>query len=102
MDRLVSALGEALGQPERIETRLFDALADRRAVGRHELDPADPHSEAEVLQRTPFVADARYGTRASTVVTLRADGRLRLIERSWDWHQDAPRQVAERVLVWPG
>jgi uncharacterized protein with NRDE domain len=103
VDRLCAVLTEAISRsPGRIETILFDALSDREPIAAHELDRADPVSGTEVLQRTPFVADGRYGTRASTVVMLRADGRLRFIERSWDWHQGSPRQVAERVLELPG
>lgn len=102
VDRLCAVLTEALSRPARMEAILFDALSDREPIAAHELDRADPVSGTEVLQRTPFVADGRYGTRASTVVMLRADGRLRFIERSWDWHQGAPRQVAERVLELPG
>lgn len=98
VNRLCKVLTEALARPAQIESLLFAALADREPVQPHERHDADPETSHEILQRTPFVSDGRYGTRASTLVMVGANRQIRFIERSWDWHRDAPRLMAERRL----
>jgi uncharacterized protein with NRDE domain len=99
VERLCSALSDALARPGDPEQALLNALADAQPIGAAERDRADPAAGAEVLQRTPFIVDPRYGTRASTVVMLGSDGAVRFTERSWDWHQGGPRLSHERRLA---
>lgn len=101
VERLCLAMAEALADDQHVEAELLKALTDTDPVDREELSRADPDSVPEVLQRTPFIVDARYGTRASSVVMLRDDGLVRFIERSWSLHEGQPRQTQERVLQWP-
>lgn len=95
--RLRQALESALNEADPFEP-LFDALSDRTPVSAaefvNELDSDDP----DVLTRTPFIFDARYGTRASTVVAVTHDGTLRFAERSWRWASEAPVFSGERRL----
>jgi len=100
VDRLCTALSEALASPREPEAELLSALADTEPVGSDELARADSATQAEVLQRTPFIVDERYGTRASTVVMLSDDGLVRFIERSWGLRDGRPQATAERSLEW--
>lgn len=91
--RLQSALEASLELTDPTEP-LMAALADRSAIVPGEVDPVahDP----EPLIRAPFIADARYGTRASTVLTVDHHGHVTFVERSWGWSQDAPYLFGER------
>jgi uncharacterized protein with NRDE domain len=93
--RLRSALESALDLPNPME-RLFDALADKSPVDVSEVGdaPGDP----DALARTPFIANAHYGTRASTVITLEGNGRLTFCERSWLWRDGELCMNGERFV----
>jgi len=101
VQRLRAAVASALERGTRIESDLFDALADSRPIGLAERATGDPRASDEVLARTPFIADPRYGTRASTVVMVSRRGDVRFSERSWDWHEGAPRLTSERTMTIP-
>jgi uncharacterized protein with NRDE domain len=63
---------------------LFDLLADRAMAPDDELPDTGVGVARERLLSAPFIADATYGTRCSTVVTIGRDGRVRFVERSFD------------------
>lgn len=63
---------------------LFTALADTRHPPDAELPDTGVGSELERLLSPPFIVNERYGTRASTVVTVARDGAVRFEERSFD------------------
>lgn len=100
VERLCGALSDALSADRHIEARLLEALTDTDPIEPEELARAEPGAASEVLQRTPFIVDERYGTRASTVVMMREDGLVRFIERSWSVHEGKPRQTLERSMQW--
>lgn len=60
---------------------LFDALADERPAADRELPDTGIGLEMERLLSPPFIRSARYGTRASTVLAMAADGRAHFVER---------------------
>lgn len=91
--RLQSAIDRALDLADPSEV-LFEALADQRPVAPEEPDLSA--GEAQTLLRTPFIADMRYGTRASTVITVDHAGMVMFCERSWGWRHEAPRLTGER------
>ena len=94
VERLRTTMRSALELTDPIEA-LLDALADRspaRSWGRGAaLDDG-------ALEGTPFIADPRYGTRASTVIAIGHSGEVTFCERSWDWLDDRPRFTGERRL----
>lgn len=86
--RLGAVVQEVLDHQNPVE-RLFDALTDQRPVGAHEVPADADHSDPDVLTRTPFIVDSRYGTRASTVVAVGHDGSVLFVERTWNWGRDS-------------
>jgi uncharacterized protein with NRDE domain len=96
-ERLRRVMANALLQNDPIE-QLFDALADSRPVSPSELPSEGDFSDPDVLTRTPFIADSRYGTRASTVVTVNHQGDIRFVERTWRWSEQRPVCTGERRL----
>ncbi len=63
---------------------LFDLLADRQQAPDETLPAGDlPRELARVLS-APFVLDATYGTRCSTIVAINDSGRVRIAERRFD------------------
>lgn len=66
------------------ETALFELLADKSIVADDDLPQTGVPLEWERLLSAVFVQSASYGTRASTVAWLAADGSVRLHERSFD------------------
>jgi uncharacterized protein with NRDE domain len=95
--RLGSVVGQVADDSDPIEP-LFQALADQRPVNPEEVPTDADRTDPAVLTRTPFIFDARYGTRASTVVTVGHDGRVCFVERVWQWSPDGARCVGERRL----
>lgn len=65
------------------EGAFFDLLADRSIVADAALPRTGVPLERERLLSAIFVQSASYGTRASTVAWQRADGAIRLRERSF-------------------
>jgi uncharacterized protein with NRDE domain len=60
---------------------LFTVLSDRTPAADAELPDTGAGIELERFLSPPFISDARYGTRASTLVTVDAAGCTRLEER---------------------
>lgn len=73
------------------DERLFDALLDRDIPPEHLLPESGVGVARERYLSTAFIAPdgsgdlfGGYGTRASTIIEARADGRIRFTERSWN------------------
>ncbi len=74
-------LRERLDDPDPVE--LFDLLGDHRPAADAELPSTGVGLATERLLSSVFIASQNYGTRASTVLIVEADGRRRLVERSF-------------------
>ncbi len=83
--------------PESLATDLFEMLADRETAPPDTLPPGDLTPEWARKLSAPFVLDASYGTRCSTVLTITARGTQRIIERRFD-SEGARTGQAEHVL----
>ncbi|MBE0593745.1 MAG: NRDE family protein, partial [Gemmatimonadales bacterium] len=73
------------------DERLFDALLDRDVPPEHLLPESGVGISRERYLSTAFITPnggtdvfGGYGTRASTLVEARSDGRIRFTERSWN------------------
>jgi uncharacterized protein with NRDE domain len=82
--RAKSALAEALASGQ--EEALFSLLTDRQIAADAELPQTGIALEFERLLSSAFICSASYGTRASTVLKVQADGQRWLIERSFGPH----------------
>jgi uncharacterized protein with NRDE domain len=77
-------LAEALrGPAESLEERLFAALRRRDPAPDGGLPDTGVGLQRERALSSAFIDVPGYGTRASTVLTISADGRVRFRERSW-------------------
>ena len=74
-------LAQALAEPQ--DAGLLGVLADPEPAADSELPETGVGLATERLLSSVFIASPSYGTRASTVVTLKADGQLRITERSF-------------------
>ena len=63
---------------------LFELLADRSQAEPATLPSTGVSPEWERLLSSPFIVDARYGTRCSTVLAISVEGKARFLERSFD------------------
>jgi uncharacterized protein with NRDE domain len=63
---------------------LFALLADTVQAGDDELPATGVPLEWERMLSAPFIVGDRYGTRASTIVTIARDGQVRFVERGFD------------------
>jgi len=63
---------------------LFALLADTTRARDEDLPATGVPLERERALSSPFIVGEQYGTRASTVVTIGRDGRVRFVERSFD------------------
>ncbi|MCO5107582.1 MAG: NRDE family protein [Burkholderiaceae bacterium] len=96
---LTGRLGGALADPHApIDTVLLDALADRSQPPDEALpDTGVGLPRERILAPAMIVAPALgYGTRASTLVAVRRDGRIEAIERSWAPDGTSVRIAGER------
>jgi len=85
------------GETRGLAARLFALLADREPAPPDALPPGDlPPQWARKLS-APFVLDAAYGTRCSTVLTITDDGTLSITERRFD-ADGIQTSEAERAL----
>jgi len=85
--RGVAELGNLLHAAEdELLQRLFDMLADRRAADDHLLPSTGLAPERERAMSASFIPGDTYGTRASTVVLVGADGRVVFKERAFGPH----------------
>ncbi|TBU96126.1 NRDE family protein [Phytopseudomonas dryadis] len=79
LQRAKAALAQALDGAD--EERLFALLGDREKPEDHALPDTGVGLATERLLSSVFIASPNYGTRASTLVQLHADGSRRLRER---------------------
>jgi len=70
--------------PDALADGLFEMLADRETATPESLPPGDLAPEWARKLSAPFVLDADYGTRCSTVLTVSSRGALRIAERRFD------------------
>jgi uncharacterized protein with NRDE domain len=97
--RLNRRLRGALEDPHApLDTVLLGALADRSQPPDDELpDTGIGLPRERILAPAMIVAsELGYGTRASTLVAIRRDGRIEAIERSWGPGLPVPRIAGER------
>jgi len=76
---------------------LFSALADREPAPAEALPPSDLPPDLARRLSAPFVLDATYGTRCSTVLTVSHDDELVITERRFDARGE-PAGEAEYAL----
>jgi uncharacterized protein with NRDE domain len=67
-----------------LQAALFTLLEDREQAPPDSLPPSDLPPELARKLSAPFVLDATYGTRCSTVLTSRISGETRIAERRFD------------------
>ena len=70
--------------PEVLANDLFAMLADRETAPPDAVPPGDLSPEWARKLSAPFVLDAGYGTRCSTVLTISGGGARRITERRFD------------------
>lgn len=93
--RGIEGLRRALSEGERLEEALLELLADRTPAADEELPDTGVGLEAERLLSPLFTRTAVYGTRTSTVVAFRADGRVTWVELPYD--REGRRGEAVRI-----
>lgn len=74
-------LREHLDDPD--PAKLFELLADNDQAADNQLPETGVGLATERLLSSVFIASQNYGTRASTVLIVEADGKRRLLERSF-------------------
>lgn len=82
--RGIASLQALLGADDSVlAERLLDLLADRAAAPDHLLPRTGIELDRERMLSASFIAGETYGTRASTVVIVDADGETLFVERSF-------------------
>lgn len=81
LQRARAALAGALNDAD--ESQLFALLADARRPSDSELPSTGVSLDTERLLSTAFIASEHYGTRASTLLFVQANGARQMIERSF-------------------
>jgi len=81
LERAKAALAATLEAPD--EQALFALLADTTKPGDAALPKTGVSLDLERLLGSVFITSPTYGTRASTLVFAHADGRRRIVERSF-------------------
>lgn len=76
---------------------LFDALADRKPAADRELPDTGVGPAMEKMLSAPFIVSPHYGTRASTVVIVHADGAIDFIERRFDAQGAPTGETRQRI-----
>ncbi len=84
-------------RPDLLSAALFEMLSDRATVPPQGLPPSDLDPEWARKLSAPFVLDAEYGTRCSTILTIGVDGALAMAERRFDAAGNSTGQT-EHVL----
>ena len=82
--RFESLLRTDSADPESLVTDLLGMLADRETAPPDSLPTGDLTPEWARKLSAPFVLDAGYGTRCSTVLTIDTQGTQRIVERRFD------------------
>ena len=94
------ALEALLGSgEEELTAGLFRILADRSEALDHELPDTGVGLERERELSANFIAGERYGTRASTVVLIDADGNVHFTERSFGLRGAVLGETANRFRL---
>jgi uncharacterized protein with NRDE domain len=98
--RGVAALEAVLdaGEPD-IVRALTGALADREPAPEDFLRTAGALSERDRLRSAAFIPDAEYGTRASTILLVSTEGRVRFQESRYGPHGTALGSHEERFAL---
>lgn len=94
--RLRAALAAWLGRPGAAPAELFAPLADEAPAPDAELPDTGVGLELERFLSPPFIRGPRYGTRASTVLAVAADGGGEILERSFGPDGAAVGEVRSR------
>lgn len=94
--RATAAMRDALAG-DALTASLFTMLADRRGASDAELPRTGVPLELERDLAPIFIASAVYGTRSSTVIVWRRDGRVSFEERSFGPHGVALGVVREEL-----
>ncbi len=105
------AVEALLGEAEaRLSAGLFELLADRSIAPDEELPKTGIDLQRERELSSVFISGERYGTRASTVVLVHADGEVLFVERSFGaggkplgevsrrFRLDAPVSLTKQIL----
>ncbi len=82
--RFTALLGEPGIQVDGLISQLLDVLADRETAPLDSLPAGDLPPDLARKLSAPFVLDAGYGTRCSTILAIGNDGALALVERRFD------------------
>ena len=82
--RFETLLQSSSADPTSLAADLFSMLADRETAPPDSVPPGDLTPEWARKLSAPFVLDANYGTRCSTVLTVSDRGTMRIIERRFD------------------
>ncbi|MEO0971818.1 MAG: NRDE family protein [Pseudomonadota bacterium] len=80
---LGTILDETHDEPAIVDA-LMQLMADRSTAAVEDLPPTGLAPERELALSSPFIHTQGYGTRATTVILARDDGRVRFIEQSFD------------------
>lgn len=94
-ERIVHAIGR---REAPLEATLLDALADRTPSRDEDLPDTGVGIDRERMLSSTMVFSPGlgYGTRASTVIAIRRDGQVRVVERSWVAGGAAPQRSGDR------
>lgn len=95
--RFAQLVQAADGDEAALFAGLFALLDDRATAPDDQLPAGDLSPDWARKLSAPFVLDATYGTRCSTVLAISAGGTLRIAERRFD-AQGEPSGETERVL----
>jgi uncharacterized protein with NRDE domain len=97
--RTKAAVAQWIAAGEDAPEPLLEALGDRTLASDDALPRTGVALEWERLLSAPFIVDARYGTRSSTVLTVDRAGEVRFVERSFDARGEASGEVRERFAL---
>jgi uncharacterized protein with NRDE domain len=97
--RTKAAVAQWIAAGEDAPEPLLEALGDRTLASDDALPRTGVALEWERLLSAPFIVDARYGTRSSTVLTVDRAGEVRFVERSFDSRGEASGEVRERFAL---
>jgi uncharacterized protein with NRDE domain len=78
---------------------LFELLGDRQPAEASALPSTGISSPWEKLLSSPFIVDAQYGTRCSTVLMIDIDGDVLFVERSFDAEGRMTGEIAHEFAL---
>jgi len=78
---------------------LFKVLYDRTPAADDELPDTGIEPELEKALSSPFIVTPAYGTRASSVLTLDADGQVKFAERSFTGPEDQGQTILHQFKI---